>query len=49
VVRRDERVRDAIRHQTPLMMRHPNCSAAEDVEAIVSGLLAVPRAGRPKV
>ena len=48
VVRRDERVRDAIRHQTPLMMRHPNCPAAEDVEAIV-GVLAVSPARRPKV
>jgi flagellar biosynthesis protein FlhG len=47
VVRRDERVRDAIRHQTPLITRHPNCPAAEDVEAIV-GVLAVPSANRVK-
>jgi flagellar biosynthesis protein FlhG len=39
VVRRDERVRDAIRRQTPLLSRHPNCAAAEDVEAIARGLL----------
>jgi flagellar biosynthesis protein FlhG len=39
VVRRDERVRDAIRRQTPLLARHPNCAAAEDVEAIAGGLL----------
>jgi flagellar biosynthesis protein FlhG len=39
VVRRDERVRDAIRRQTPLLARHPNCSAAVDVEAIANGLL----------
>ena len=38
VIRRDERVRDAIRHQTPLLLRHPNCPAAADVEAIASGL-----------
>jgi flagellar biosynthesis protein FlhG len=38
VVRRDERVRDAIRHQTPLLSRHPNCTAAADVEAIARGL-----------
>jgi flagellar biosynthesis protein FlhG len=49
VVRRDERVRDAIRHQTPLLMRHPNCPAAEDVEAIVSGLIGVSHTNRPKV
>ncbi len=39
VVRRDERVRDAIRRQTPLLARHPNCAAAADVEAIAHGLL----------
>jgi len=39
VVRRDERVRDAIRRQTPLLARHPNCAAAADVEAIAQGLL----------
>jgi flagellar biosynthesis protein FlhG len=39
VVRRDERVRDAIRRQTALLARHPNCSAAVDVEAIANGLL----------
>jgi len=39
VIRRDERVRDAIRRQTPLLSRHPNCPAAVDVEAIASELL----------
>lgn len=34
VVRRDERVRDAIRRQTLLLARHPSCPAAADVEAI---------------
>jgi len=38
VIRRDERVRDAIRHQTPLLAHHPNCTAAADVEAIARGL-----------
>ena len=47
VVRRDERVRDAIRRQTPLLMRHPNCPAAEDVEAIAAGLLG-PYASGPR-
>ena len=34
VVRRDSKVRDAIRAQTPLLTRHPGCDAARDVEAI---------------
>lgn len=38
VVRRDPRVRDAIRHQAPLLTRHPGCAAAQDVEAIARGL-----------
>ena len=39
VVRRDERVRDAIRRQTPLLTRHPGCPAAQDVEAAANALL----------
>ncbi len=38
VVRRDARVRDAIRHQAPLLTRHPGCTAARDVEAIARAL-----------
>lgn len=38
VVRRDAKVRDAIRHQAPLLTRHPACGAAADVEAIARGL-----------
>lgn len=38
VVRRDARVRDAIRHQMPLLMRHPGTEAAKDVEAIAERL-----------
>ncbi len=34
IVRRDPKVREAIRSQTPLLTRHPNCDAARDVEAI---------------
>ena len=34
VVRRDSKVREAIRAQTPLLTRHPGCEAARDVEAI---------------
>jgi flagellar biosynthesis protein FlhG len=43
VVRRDDRVRDAIRRQTLFLTRHPTAPAAADVEAIVAGL----RAGQP--
>ena len=38
IVRRDERVRDAIRRQTLLLSRHPNAPAANDVEAIARSL-----------
>jgi flagellar biosynthesis protein FlhG len=37
-IRRDAKVADAIRHQTPLLTRHPNCPAATDVRALASGL-----------
>ena len=39
VIRRDDRVRDAIRRQTPLLSRHPACAAASDVEAAARALL----------
>jgi flagellar biosynthesis protein FlhG len=39
VVRRDDKVRDAIRRQTPLLTRHPGCSAAADVEGVALGLV----------
>jgi flagellar biosynthesis protein FlhG len=39
VIRRDPRVRDAIRRQTPLLTRHPNAAAAQDVEALARELL----------
>ena len=38
IVRRDDRVRDAIRRQTLLLSRHPASSAAIDVEAIARSL-----------
>ena len=31
VIRRDERVREAIRRQVPLLTRYPNTAAAEDI------------------
>ena len=37
-IRRDERVRDAIRRQTPLLCRHPLTAAAADVEAVARAL-----------
>jgi MinD-like ATPase involved in chromosome partitioning or flagellar assembly len=38
VVRRDERVRQAIRRQSLLLVRHPACAAALDVEAVAGAL-----------
>jgi flagellar biosynthesis protein FlhG len=38
VIRRDDRVRDAIRRQTPLLTRHPTSAAAEDVTRIARAL-----------
>ncbi len=39
IIRRDDKVRDAIRRQTLLLTRHPACHAAEDVEALALGLV----------
>jgi len=39
VIRRDIKVRDAIRNQTPILIRSPNSEAAADIEAIVERLL----------
>ncbi len=39
VVRRDHRVPDTIRHQAPLLARHPACEAAQDVERLAKCLL----------
>jgi len=40
VIRRDAKVKDSIRHQVPILTRHPNCPAAEDIEAVVARLNA---------
>jgi len=40
VIRRDTKVRDAIRAQTPLLTRSPICDAASDVEAIAAQILS---------
>ena len=37
IIRRDDRVREAIRRQMPLLLRHPACPAASDVEALLQG------------
>ncbi len=39
VIRRDARVRDAIRQQSPLLTRFPGCPAAVDVEAVARAFL----------
>lgn len=39
VIRRDSKVREAIRTQSSLITRHPTCEAANDVEAIAGKLL----------
>ncbi len=39
VIRRDDRVREAVRRQALLLTRSPGCAAAADVEAIAHGLL----------
>jgi flagellar biosynthesis protein FlhG len=38
VIRRDDRVRDAIRRQALLLARHPNSPAAVDVESVAESL-----------
>ncbi len=40
MVRLDPRVKDSIRHQTPLLTRSPNTDAAEDVEKIARNVIA---------
>lgn len=38
IVRRDAKVPDAIRAQTPLLTRSPNCDAAQDIETLAKNL-----------
>jgi len=38
IIRRDDKVRDAIRHQAPLLTRHPTSNAAADVETLAARL-----------
>jgi flagellar biosynthesis protein FlhG len=37
-VRRDGKVADAIRHQQPILLRHPTSQAAADIRALAGGL-----------
>jgi len=39
IIRRDRRVPESIRAQTPILKRHPNSDAADDVEMIARALL----------
>ena len=39
IIRRDDRVADAIRRQMPFLARHPTSAAAVDVEAVARGIL----------
>ena len=40
IVRRDPKVRDSIRHQQPILLRHPTTGAARDAEGLAKFLLA---------
>ncbi|MDX9860950.1 MAG: MinD/ParA family protein [Rhodospirillales bacterium] len=39
IIRNDSSIREAIRNQSPLLTRHPNCEAASDIMAIAERLL----------
>jgi flagellar biosynthesis protein FlhG len=47
IIRRDDKVRDAIRRQTLLLDRHPNTAAAADIERLAGALLAAPSPAIP--
>lgn len=46
IIRQDARVKDTIRHQTPILTRSPNADAAQDVEKIAENLLRTLAEGR---
>ncbi|MBL8708676.1 MAG: P-loop NTPase [Rhodospirillaceae bacterium] len=48
IIRRDTKVKDAIRAQTPLLTRHPAAIAAADVEALASLIAAETREVPPR-
>lgn len=39
IIRRDSKVKDAIRNQAPVLTRHPNTAAAQDVEKLARQLM----------
>ena len=39
IIRQDSRVKDTIRHQTPILIRSPNADAAEDVQKIAASII----------
>lgn len=39
IIRRDENIKDAIRHQVSMLTRHPTSAASQDVEAIAKSLM----------
>lgn len=39
MVRHDKKVKDSVRHQTPILIRSPNSEAAEDMEAIAKTVI----------
>ncbi|MBP9693206.1 MAG: AAA family ATPase [Alphaproteobacteria bacterium] len=39
IIRDDPHVSDAIRHQSPLLRRHPDCMAAQDIKTLANHLL----------
>lgn len=47
IIRRDPKVKDAIRAQTPLLTRHPGTIAAQDVEALAGYIVASRAANTP--
>jgi flagellar biosynthesis protein FlhG len=38
MVRSDPKVKDSIRHQTPILIRSPNSEAAEDAEKVAQSV-----------
>jgi flagellar biosynthesis protein FlhG len=39
IIRRDSKVKDSIRNQTPILTRHPNATAAQNVEQLAQRLV----------
>lgn len=46
IIRRDKKVLEALKSQTPLLIRYPNANASEDINAIAKKLLRSPEAIR---